>query len=243
MAKLLYVDIVSAIESEIANGKLTEGSKLSSERELALQFNVSRNVVREAIKVLREKGFVDIQVGRGVFVKKPEPKLVSESLERVLDTSITGMEEILEVREVLELAIIKRVVHQATDEDISELKKIFEEMESKKFHVNEFVELDAKFHLQLATATKNNVFNILSTSFSELSNKSIKLTIYNPMSVNIAQKQHWQLIKAIEKRDEALGEKVMRAHMDDVRKDIKILKKHMEEQQQEERKNSINFDR
>jgi DNA-binding FadR family transcriptional regulator len=231
MKKLLYVDIVSSIESEIVNGKFSEGSRLSSERELAAQFNVSRNVVREAIKVLNEKGFVDIQVGRGVFVKKPEPKLVSESLERVLDTSITGMEEILEVREVLELAIIKRVILQATDEDIFRLKNVYQKMDLKKFHVNEFVELDALFHLELAKATKNNVFNILSTSFSELSNKVIQLTIYNPMSVDIAQEQHWQLIEAIENRDVTYGEKVMRIHIEAARKDIQILKNHIAEQQ------------
>lgn len=233
MANLLYVDIVTSIESKIINEELSVGSKLPSERELALQFEVSRNVVREAIKVLHEKGYVDIQIGRGVFVTKPNPKLVSDSLVRVLDTSVDGLEDILEVREVIELAVIKRVVKQATDEHIQLFKKIYEEMELKKYDVNEYIESDERFHLELAKATKNNVFGILSTSFSELSKEIFHLTRYNPLSINIAQEQHWKLIEAIESRDVHSAEKVMSIHIQTVREDIQLLKKYMDGNNQE----------
>ena len=64
----LYERIVDQIESRIVAGDLKVGDQLPAERELAEQFTVSRTAVREAIKALREKGLVEIRLGRGTFV-------------------------------------------------------------------------------------------------------------------------------------------------------------------------------
>ncbi len=64
----LYEQIVQQIEESILKGTLKEGDQLPAERELAQQFGVSRTAVREAIKALHEKGFVDAFPGRGTFI-------------------------------------------------------------------------------------------------------------------------------------------------------------------------------
>jgi len=69
----LYEQIVQQIEESVTKGSLKEGDKLPAERELALQFGVSRTAVREAIKALQEKGLVEALPGRGTLLPVASP--------------------------------------------------------------------------------------------------------------------------------------------------------------------------
>lgn len=218
------MDIVSDIEEKISKGVLKDGNKLPSERELSIQFKVSRTVVREAINVLREKGYVDVQMGRGAFITKPNGTIVTDSLQRVINSTNSKMTDILEVREELELAIIKKAVSKATKSNIDSLKKIFAKMEMKKFNINEFIEEDTNFHMELAKTTQNNIFYVLTSSFLDLTDKALfQVTKYTPFSVHEAQKQHWDIIQAIEMRDEVLAVKTILNHTQMIRDEIKML--------------------
>ena len=76
MSNYLYTNIVEELEESIRSGKLSEGMKLPSERALAEEYGVSRNVVREAYKIMSEKGIVDIQIGKGAFVCAPKVNVI-----------------------------------------------------------------------------------------------------------------------------------------------------------------------
>jgi GntR family transcriptional repressor for pyruvate dehydrogenase complex len=56
------------LSAPFAKGRLKPGEQLLSERELALEFGVSRTAVREAVKTLSEKSLVEAYSGRGTFV-------------------------------------------------------------------------------------------------------------------------------------------------------------------------------
>ena len=66
-------DVASQHEAEVLSGGLEPGTKLPSERELALRLGVSRPLVREALRSLVERGLVEISPGRGAFVRLPRP--------------------------------------------------------------------------------------------------------------------------------------------------------------------------
>lgn len=80
MSGNLYTNIVDNIEEAIKNGELNEGTKLPSERAMAERYDVSRNVIREAYKILKEKGLVDIYSGKGAFVSKPKANVINNRL-------------------------------------------------------------------------------------------------------------------------------------------------------------------
>ncbi|MCF2648269.1 MULTISPECIES: FadR/GntR family transcriptional regulator [Bacillaceae] len=223
MNEALYNDIVKTIENSILNGELKVGSKLMSERELATYYQVSRNVVREAIKILKEKGYVQVHVGKGAYVKKPETSVVADTLSRFVDKSLSGIRHILEVREVLEISIIQRASIYATQENIDRLKSVYEEMEQNRFFVDQYVQLDAKFHMELAKSVPNELFYILTKSFSDLSDQVVYLTKINPASIELAQKQHLEMIEAIQTRDEKRAVIVMKQHLNTVKEDIHLL--------------------
>lgn len=221
----LSSEIVSYIEDKITNQFLSEGDKLPSERKLALQLNVSRNVVREAIKILREKGLVTVMPGKGAFITKPDPLLVTTIIQRVLRNYDTPVEDILEVREELELTIINKAVNRATTEDIKELYTTYYLMEKNKDNVNLFVKYDVHFHDTLAKSTGNKLFSLLLNTFIDITNNVLfNLTITRPETTRIAQSHHLKIIEAIEQRNIGNGVQVIEEHMEVIRNDIKRLK-------------------
>jgi DNA-binding FadR family transcriptional regulator len=223
----LHSDIVNYVEENIMNRTLREGDKLPSERELAIQFQVSRNVVREGIKILREKGLVVVHPGRGAFITKPDPLMITSTMERILQNYDTTIEDMLEVREELELTIIGKAVKSATSEHIRELYLLHNLMEKNKRDVNLFVKFDIQFHDTLAKSTGNALFSILLNSFIDMTNQVLfALTKVTPETMATAQKQHLQIIKAIEQQDGHRGREIMRAHMQVIRDDIDRLREN-----------------
>jgi GntR family transcriptional repressor for pyruvate dehydrogenase complex len=64
----LFEQITEQIEQRILRGELQSGDRLPTERELAEQFHASRTAVREAMKILAQKGLLAIRPGRGPIV-------------------------------------------------------------------------------------------------------------------------------------------------------------------------------
>lgn len=226
MNRLLYEDIAEQIEEQIYNDVLKDGEKLPSERELAADYAVSRNVIREAIGTLREKGFVIVKPGKGAYVTKNNNGIVTETLKRMLRGDDSTGEDILEVREALEMAIIRKAVHKAAPENIDTLKAIYKKMDARRGDINSFIKEDANFHMALAKATQNRIFSLLIHSFYELTEGSIfALTRLTPYSVDDGQKHHHDLIRALEKRNEELAVSTIRNHIDLLRAEVASLKK------------------
>lgn len=222
----LYTEIALDLENQINNDEIKEGQKLPSERELSIKHGVSRNVVREAISVLREKGLVKVHAGKGAYATKPNPIMITDSLERVMMHHNTSIEEILEVREELEKVIIKKVIRAATEEDIEQMYAIYQLMEEKKRNIEEFTKLDIELHKIFAKSTNNPIYQLLLNSFIDMTQKVLfQITIMFPKSIKIAQEQHLGLIQAIEERNEQTAEELIIAHMGIIRSEIKTLRK------------------
>lgn len=99
----LYEQIVGQIADSIELGELKPGDQLPAERELALQFAVSRTAVREAVKALHEKGLVDAHPGRGTFVTSESSNSIRLTFDRLLKSGPRdGTLHLVEVREILE---------------------------------------------------------------------------------------------------------------------------------------------
>lgn len=225
MNRLLYEDIAHKIEDQIQQGNFQDGEKLPSERELTSTYNVSRNVIREAIGSLREKGFVDVKPGKGAYVTKFNKGVFTETLKRMLRSDDSTGEDILEVREEMETAIIRKAVQKATTENVETLKKIYKKMQKHSRDVDQFIEEDAHFHMTLAESTQNRVFVMLMHSFFELTERSIfAVTRLTPYSIADAQHDHRSLIQAIETENEDLAVSTIEHHMNLLRNEVELLK-------------------
>ncbi len=218
MSDLLYTSILSEIESKIKEGILSENDKLPSERLLAENYDVSRTVVREALKILQEKGLVKMITGKGNFITIPKEKDLIDKFETAIDNSSISQNDIIEAREIIEIAISQRVISRVVEEDIVELKKIYEEMNNHFDNSEYFAKLDAEFHLQLASCTRNNALKLITSTLNNVTNRS---NILNNIKMRkTSHKEHLAIIKAIEARDSSKLEEAIIQHIQCFRKHL-----------------------
>jgi GntR family transcriptional regulator, transcriptional repressor for pyruvate dehydrogenase complex len=215
---LLYNSILNEIESKIKGGVLVENDKLPSERLLAETYGVSRTVVREALKILQEKGLVKMITGRGNFITIPQEKDLIDKFETAIDNSSISQKDIIEAREIIEIAISQRVISRVVEEDIVKLKKIYEEMNKHFGNSEYYAQMDAEFHLQLAGCTKNNALKLITSTLNNVTDRS---NILNDLKMRkSSHKEHLAIIKAIECRDNRKLEEAIIQHIQCFQKHI-----------------------
>ncbi|MDX5682251.1 FadR/GntR family transcriptional regulator, partial [Clostridioides difficile] len=163
-SKKVYEQVIEQIQYKILNGELKKGDKLLSERELSEQMNVSRTSIREAIRVLETMGVIESRQGEGNFICTNIEKTLIEPLSMIFKLNNGTLEDILELRIILEIEIAKLASKRITSSEVIELKHIIDEMRvetNKKDNNRVLVLLDQKFHSKLATLSKNYLIQSL----------------------------------------------------------------------------------
>lgn len=158
----LSEQIADQIRTAVINRDLNPGDKLPSEQELADQFQVSRPTIRDAIKILSASKLIVTKSGAkgGHFVSEINLNdLVSDISDFItLSLSLEGMtiDEVIEVRETVELKACSLAALRRTEADLKNLKAC---LPSKEVTLSDqhFYEQDFKFHEAIAEATHNRM--------------------------------------------------------------------------------------
>lgn len=225
MADLLYISIAKNIEKDIQDGILKENDRLS-ERKLAEEYGVSRTVIREALKQLSEKGLVEIFSGKGSYVSIPNKKVVMDKVESVIHNSCLKTENIIEAREILETAMVNRVLGRVKKQDIDELQDIIDEMEQVLDDGEKFCELDAVFHLRLMHCAKNEVLELFMGALNGLTDRNSMLGDRERRTS--AHLEHKSILYELKNKNrDALNEAVMN-HIKCIRHNFQIKKEENE---------------
>lgn len=223
----LFLKLLNDLEQKITNETYVEGEKLPSERKLSEQYNISRNIVRQVLATLKEKGLIEVKPSRGAYVTLYDEEKLTESLKMIAGKYNTTIEDMLETREELEYITIRKAVHRRTDKDIEHLKRICEKMD-EEIELTKFLEWDLKFHKALAEATQNKILTILVQSFYDLTEKfPFMVTKYTSNFLNVtekAQHEHWQLIHALKIQDIQLATNIIKEHMVSFREELEFFK-------------------
>ena len=149
--------IVQQIKEQIKKGILKPGEKLPSERKLASLLKVSRATVREAIQALAFSGYLETVQGKGTYISAIANQY-DEIVRFFLDFSNYSLDYLMEVRIMLEGEFARLAALNATQEEMVEIEKLFNEIAKSK-DLNTFVVKDLEFHLTIAKATHNPVMN------------------------------------------------------------------------------------
>jgi GntR family transcriptional repressor for pyruvate dehydrogenase complex len=225
-ASRLYERIVDQIEDSIFSGALKPGEQLPPERELAIQFGVSRTAVREAVRTLHEKGLVEAYSGRGTFVTKGRSKGIRELLNNLLASEQADAAVYLaEVREILEPEIAALAALRIGDQTLATLREAVAVMDRSADDPDAFVEADLDFHLALAEAVGNPVIlSILDSIVVLLRDQRRKICTLS-VGPPRGQAHHKEILSALEQRDPEKTRIAMKAHMLQVRADSRRLRK------------------
>ena len=222
--KFLYSDIAGQLERQIRRNAFTTDEKLPSERFLSQQYGVSRNVIREALRTLSERGLVEIRIGKGAYLSAHRDEQMAARLGDVICNGTATLSEILEVREALELTIVEKSAECSAAEGIERLKKIYAAMEKSRCDPEHFVALDEQFHLELATTCGNSLFVLLTNVFYHVTDQKLfSISRLFPERIESAQEEHKRIIRSIETHDGTAARENMKLHLRDVRDDIEKM--------------------
>lgn len=156
-----YRAIVDQVCDAILRGDLQVDDRLPSEREVAAQTGLSRSSVREAFKVLREAGLVEMSVGAGGGTNIISNAIPTELLSKALETSQQHLLNLSETRIIIELSAVELAASRATDKHIQEIRTVIKklkDLEKEKIYSREkYRSLDLKFHQIVMKATQNDV--------------------------------------------------------------------------------------
>lgn len=215
----LSEQVARHLEEWIISRALRPGERLPSERELCEQFGLSRTVIREAVKVLAERGLVSIQPGRGNFVSQLSAKNLAETVNRFLRFSDEAHEDLLEVRELLEVKIAELAAKRARPEDCERLKTALETMAAARDDADRYLQADQAFHSALAQATQSGVILALIDSLVGYL-EDIRLMGFSVDADKRGPGEHRQIYQAVCDRNPAAARRAMRQHLQNVRRDI-----------------------
>ena len=229
---LLYAEVAEKIEKQIRNSDLSVGTQLPSERKLADQYHVSRNVVRRALSQLCERELIELKPGDGAYVtyRCDEKTLLHiVALKNMMINNDITFLEALEVRQMLEVAIVKKCVSYMDSEKMVLLEGIYDKME--EYHgsrdIEQFVKCDTQFHDSLARCIPNPMFHLLLQTYMNIvpdfsvMSRTLNVVFFDTQST---QEEHRTILDALYARDEDKAERAMLEHMRKIRRDLAQLK-------------------
>jgi len=160
----VFQDVVEQIQEAILDDRLTAGQTLPAERELKEMFNISRGTLREALRVLEQKGLIEIKlgVGGGSVVRTVDTDQISESLGLLIRSQKVSLNHLAQFREDVEGIVAAHAAKSHTAEDIRKLKDLLATAHScvrkGSSHRNTFIDIDKQIHMTMAKITGNPVY-------------------------------------------------------------------------------------
>jgi DNA-binding FadR family transcriptional regulator len=156
-----FESVIQQVEEAILQGRLAAGDRLPPERQLQAVLDVSRNTLRESLRVLEQKGLVEIRKGNrgGIFVKRLNADCMAESLGLFVQSQRITMEQISEFRQDLEGLVARRAARQAAPGRMAEIDRLLRTAETLAgqgaAQWDAFMQADRDIHLALARVAGN----------------------------------------------------------------------------------------
>lgn len=205
--------VADHIEEKIRSGEYLPGSKLPTVVELSEGYQVGRSTIREALSALKAKGLLEIRHGGGTYVSKELPGEEGDPF-RIAKS----LNEVLEVRKMLELGCASLAAQRRDEDDLRKLRATLVEMTDSLHDEQRSEEADVRFHLQIAEATHNELLIGLMQSLTSRLHESIgefrQLWFYSERATaESLLQEHRGIVAAIEAGDDIVAAERMTRHL------------------------------
>lgn len=208
----LYAEIADLLENDIIDGDFPNG-KLPSEQALAAKYQVSRSIVREALKILAERRLVTTVVGSGAYLVKPNAQDLSQVFSRIMSTHDIDCMDAYDVRIILETAAITRAAQQITEEELEALNKTNEKMKDPLITPEEHHKYDFSFHMQIIEASHNPLLILMTQAISSVIDRIVSLSNAGAAELKLPPSAHNRIMQAIREHDPLSAERLMYSHL------------------------------
>ena len=215
----LATQVCREIGRRIVAGLFPEGHFIDDESKLCKRYNVSKSVVREAVKILVAKGLLEVRRGNGTRVRQRASwNLLDDDVlawHQGVEPETDFLRKLIDVRLMVEPNAAFWAAGAATTEQIKEISKSHNDMENAK-SIQEFVVADAKFHRAVLRGANNELLTAMEGVIFSALLSSIKITNNDPIdNRERSLPLHYKILKAIETQNKEKAEFAMRKHMAD----------------------------
>ncbi len=202
----------------IEREELKPGDRLSPERELAKKLGISRPSLREAIQVLQTQGRLVVKHGIGVFLLEDQE---AERLRDSLRAAHHSIEELFQMREILEAPAVEWAAERRTDSQLDAIKRaaraLNDAVGENPIDFDKVRLLDMDFHLTIVKSAQNQFLNQTLGTLQEIMYKSMDNTLKLPGRIDASEHEHGVILDAIEKRDPITARLMIIQHIHNAR--------------------------
>jgi DNA-binding FadR family transcriptional regulator len=220
--RTLSDQVYEKILAMILSGETPVGAKLPTEHVMSEMLEVSRPVLRQALKQLREDGVVVSRQGSGSFVqRRPETAV----LEFAPVGSIADIQRTFEFRAAIEGEAAFLAAERRTESDLSKMRAQLKELDRCIRDGELGVDADEAFHEAICAASGNQYFTAARTSMKANILTGLNLTrnlsLTKPQDrMEFVQREHYAILTALERGDKDAARQAMRAHVENARKRV-----------------------
>ncbi|MFJ8581083.1 FadR/GntR family transcriptional regulator [Micromonospora sp. NPDC093277] len=216
MARRNGETVQDRIVALIHDRQLQPGAPMPTEPQLMDLLGASRNSVREAVRALQALGIVEIRHGFGTFVGRASLDVLGPSLEfriRSGPQSVRALQDLVEVREMLETALVGRVAGSTSESRLAALDALVTAMQTD-------LEADRAFHGLLYESCGNELVLQLITLFWQVYHQVEPLLGAPEERMDVIVANHRRIVDALRARDAVAAQEAMQRHFRDVKERI-----------------------
>lgn len=210
--KMLSQSVADNILSMITIEKrFSVGDKLPNELDLSEELNVSRTTLREAIRILVALDILEIQRGKGTYVKENAFKK-QQDLEQLSNIKVNA-KDLYEMRLIFEPEAAYYATLRATDSEIKRILEFGKKVEKEISNHGDRTDDEHSFHKAIAQATHNEFMNKLMPILYQSISKGVYLSLQSNKAIEDTKNDHRMIMEFLEQRNAEGAKNAMRIHI------------------------------
>jgi len=217
-ATSLVGEAIGAISRRIREDDLMPGDRLPSEAQLSKELNVSRTVVREALRSLDAMRIIDLATGKRATVAHIDHGAMSMMIEHGVHTEQINIHQIYDVRRAIEMRTVTLASIRRSDGEAQQILTLAQAMRTSSGVPDLLMENDLAFHMTLARASRNPVFELLVGSFQQITRQTWPVgwkSRATPEARETMIATHESIARAIAASDPQAATTAMATHFDE----------------------------
>lgn len=210
--KMLSQSVADNILSMITIEKrFSVGDKLPNELDLSEELNVSRTTLREAIRILVALDILEIQRGKGTYVKENAFKK-QQDLEQLSNIKVNA-KDLYEMRLIFEPEAAYYAALRATDSEIKRIMEFGKKVEKEISNHQDRTDDEHSFHKAIAQATHNEFMNKLMPILYQAISKGVYLSLQSDKAIEDTINDHRMIMEFLEQRNAEGAKNAMKIHI------------------------------
>jgi DNA-binding FadR family transcriptional regulator len=215
-----FEEVAERIKKQIFDQVLNPGDRLPPETQMASQFQVGRQTMREALRLLEMSGLITIQKGGGggAFINDAIHYTISDLFLDAYRMHKVALNDLTEARMEVEKLVLDHVLERIRENDLARLKKNVAQAKARIEQGEMATEENVEFHRIFAAASQNFVYVIIMECLMAANAKILsKAGVTLETSARVVQ-SHQDLVEAIENKDAPRAHELISEHLLDVEK-------------------------